>query len=348
LLEGEAYVNDGASSIAGKYGSKTGYATAAAAQTPVLAQLSTNEFGNYDSRDVYTTTPTETITGQNSGAPVTVNGTVKTASTATYADSPVENSKVTVSGAGLEFYVTGQGTLYGDGSLSFYADKDGQFTFLVASHLAGKQTVTVTSGAGTSKIYLYFAAAAVTAASKVDVKVADGAAQFQSGRALDVTFTVTDKYGNPITTPSTGTDAGVLTIGQTGAGYLANTGVVVTSATGVYSTKLITNAGDLGTSTITATVDLATDVVATNSSEFGITDVTDISSAGKAIYVNTEFAKGKVVTVYIDGKRMPVKAAEATDNAVERKYTQKKAGKHTVTVRVSGGVVASETVVTTK
>jgi hypothetical protein len=143
-----------------------------------------------------------------------------------------------------------------------------------------------------------------------------------------------------------------LVVAQSGSGYLSVSGnggtTVVTDSTGVFKTKLITNSGDLGTSTITATVDLATDVAATATSEFGITDVTDISAAGKAIYVNTEFAKGKVVTVYIDGKRMPVKAAEATDNAVERKYTQKKAGVHTVTVRVSGGVVASEKVTTTK
>jgi hypothetical protein len=162
---------------------------------------------------------------------------------------------------------------------------------------------------------------------------------------------VTDKFGNPIVTGAVAgaADTGILSIAQTGSGYLATSGKVITGAAGTFTTKLITNSGDLGTSTITATVDLATDVAATpTTSEFGVTDVTDISAAGKAIYVNTEFAKGKVVTVYIDGKRMPVKAAEATDNAVERKYTQKKAGVHTVTVRVSGGVVASEKVTTTK
>ncbi len=102
----------------------------------------------------------------------------------------------------------------------------------------------------------------------------------------------------------------------------------------------------MGTATLTAKITVsAVDYTSVKSMEFGITDVTDISSAGKAIYVNTEFAKGKVVTVYINGVRMPVKAAEATDNAVERKYTQRKAGTYTVTVRVSGGVVASEKIV---
>jgi hypothetical protein len=275
------------------------------------------------------------------GEATTVSGTVSQAVTGITRSG----AAVTVSGAGLLFSTAYNGTVFSADKITVYADNSGAYSVAALSNVAGTFTITVTSGSATKTATAKFASS--LAPAKVAVKVADGAAQFQSGRALDVTFSVTDKHGNAVATPASGSDVGVLTIGQTGAGYLTNTGVVTATTSG-YTTKLITNAGDLGTSTITATLDLATDVVATATSEFGITDVTDISSAGKAIYVNTEFAKGKVVTVYIDGKRMPVKAAEATDNAVERKYTQKTAGKHTVTVRVSGGVVASETVVTTK
>jgi hypothetical protein len=38
----------------------------------------------------------------------------------------------------------------------------------------------------------------------------------------------------------------------------------------------------------------------------------------------------------------------STDAYTELKFTQKTAGKHVVTVRVSGGIVYSETVTTTK
>ncbi|MFM2321514.1 MAG: hypothetical protein RL612_661, partial [Actinomycetota bacterium] len=56
---------------------------------------------------------------------------------------------------------------------------------------------------------------------------------------------------------------------------------------------------------------------------------------------------GKTVTVSVDGKRLYSKLF-STDAYTELKFTQKKAGKHTVTVRVSGGIVYSEVVNTTK
>jgi len=305
--------------------------------------LSTSAFGSYDSRNVIDTLPANTTYA------VTVYGTVKSTSTTTYAGAAIANSKVTISGAGLGFKATGQGTVHGDGTLTIYANASGQFSFTAASHLAGKQTVTVTSGAGSSKIYLYFAEALEANASSVAVKVADGSSQFQAGRALDVTFTVTDKYGNPVNLGQA-VDSAKLTISQTGAGYLTLSGDQATGAAGTFASKLITNFGDLGTSTITATVDFSdttkTDLVASKSSEFGVTDA-DVTVGGRAVYASVEFAKGKSVSVSVDGVRLYSKL-QATDNYTELKFTQKKAGKHVVTIRVSGGVSVTETVVTTK
>jgi hypothetical protein len=284
----------------------------------------------------------------------TVAGTVNSASTSTYGGVAVPGSAVTISGAGQMFAANQDGAdIYGDGSLTVVADNSGQFSFKVWSHKAGAQTVTVKSGAGTASIKLYFAVAAEADAATATVVVADGASQFQAGRALDVTVTVADVFGNPVALDATwaaNTDA-KLTIKQTGAGYLTNTGDVVVGSTGVYTTKLITNAGDLGTSTITATIDFydavnLTDVVATKSSEFGVTDA-DVTVGGRAVYASVEFAKGKTVTVSVDGKRLYSKLF-STDAYTELKFTQKTAGKHVVTVRVSGGIVYSETVTTTK
>ncbi len=283
---------------------------------------------------------------------VTVYGTVYSASTSTYAGVPVAGQVVTITGTNKQFAATqDSAVIYGANTLSVVSDNNGKFAFSVWSNLAGKQLVTITSGAGTSVVETYFAAAAVAATATVTTTVGDGAAQFQAGRALDVTVKVADKFGNPIATTGASTaDDGHLVISQTGAGYLSVSGnggtTVATNSSGVFTTKLITNSGDLGTSTIVATVDLATDVTKSVSSEFGVTDA-DVTVGGRAVYASVEFAKGKTVTVSVDGKRLYSKLF-STDAYTELKFTQKTAGKHTVTVRISGGIVYSEVVTTTK
>ncbi len=272
---------------------------------------------------------------------VTIAGTVsEKASGATTA-----GAKVTISGKGLLF-IADAGQYYAD-SITVYATAGGDYSVTAATNLVGSYTVTVTSGTASATATAVFktrlAAAGIKWVTALD-------AQAQSGRSVDVSAQVVDVYGNAysgkVTDYSTETATAVtVTYTLTGAGYLQATSAAANSDNaGLVTNRLISQASDLGTATVAASITVGTDTYKASSSvEFGITDVTDISSAGKAIYVNTEFAKGKVVTVFINGKRMPVKAAETTDNAVERKYTQKKAGKYTVTVRISGGVVASQT-----
>ncbi len=217
-----------------------------------------------------------------------------------------------------------------------YSDADSDFTD--TTDLSVATTVAVNNSVA-EKIAADDKAAAEAkelAAKAKTVTMSELPSQAQAGRAIDVSVKV-------LNGAASATAGRTVTFTVVGAGYVGSN-TVVTDANGVATVKLVAGSADLGTSTLTATVD---GVSASKSIEFGQTDVTDISSAGKAIYVNTEFAKGKVVTVYIDGVRMPVKAAEATDNAVERKYTQSKAGKHVVTVRISGGISVTETVVTT-
>jgi hypothetical protein len=338
-----------ASATTGIYGVAAGTGANSGASDGTGA-LTYSDFANVDGRAIAVTAPLNTNLADGSVTAVQFSGTVNSASTSTYGGVAVPGASVTVSAAGLQFAVTQDGSaIYGADSLTFVANATGTFTVSVWSHKAGKQTVTVKSGTGSASIELYFAVAAEAAASKVTVVVADGAAQFQAGRALDVTFTVTDVLGNPVALNQT-TDSAKLTIAQTGSGYLTLSGDQATGTTGKFASKLITNAGDLGTSTITATVDFSdttvTDLVATNSSEFGVTDA-DVTVGGRAVYASVEFAKGKTVTVSVDGKRLYSKLF-STDAYTELKFTQKKAGKHVVTVRVSGGIVYSETVTTTK
>jgi hypothetical protein len=157
-----------------------------------------------------------------------------------------------------------------------------------------------------------------------------------------VSATATDKWGNVVANVS-------VVFSTTGAGYMQDTAAVLTSSTGVVSGRVIVLQNDLGTSYITATAAkaktlLSADLASAKSVEFGLVDA-DVVSGGKRIFVNSEFAKGRTITVTIDGKRIYSKV-QTTDNAVELAFTQKKNGSHTVTVRISGGIAFTEKVTT--
>jgi hypothetical protein len=348
IAAGEVLVagNTTLSSTTGIYSFATGGSNVGASDT--LNPLTYSAFANVDGRAIAVTAPSnKALDGTTTVSGVAITGTVNSASTATYAGVYIPSALVTVSGTGLEFSATQDGkTLYGDGTLSFYANASGVYTFNVWSHLAGKQLVTITSGTGSAKVYVYNAAAVATSAANVSVVVGGGIANAQAGRSFDVVATVTDKFGNPVVTAATNSaaDAGILTLASTGVGYLATDGAVVTGSTGTFKTKLITTTADLGTTFVTATVDLSTDISNAKSVEFGLTDA-DVLAGGHRVFVDYSFAKGKTLTVTIDGKRAYSQIV-ADDNNGELAFTQKKKGAHVVTVRISGGIIFTEHVTT--
>jgi hypothetical protein len=247
----------------------------------------------------------------------------------------VAGQKVTMSGTGLLFRVNGKN--YAD-TVTTFSGTNGDFAVTVYGHTAGDQTVTFLTGTTTKTAVITFAAGPAALASFATP------AQAQVGQAMDVVVTVTDKWGNPVVSgahPST--DLGKLTLSSTGTGYFAST-TPVTNAAGKATVKYIVGTADLGTAYLSATLDLATDVTVAKSVEFGLTDA-DVVAGGRRIFVNAEFAKGRTVTVTVDGKRIYSKV-QTTDNAVELAFTQKKKGSHTVTVRISGGIVFTEKVST--
>ena len=246
----------------------------------------------------------------------------------------VAGQQVAISGKGLLFRVNGKN--YAD-SVDLFSGTNGDFAVTVYSHTAGDQTVTFVTGTTTKTAVITFAAGAPALVSLVTP------AQAQVGQALDIVISVTDKWGNAKATPTSGADAGILSVSSTGTGYFASTAPVANAA-GKATVKYIVGTADIGTAYLSATLDLATDVTAAKSIEFGLTDG-DVVAGGKRVFVNAEFAKGRTVTVSIDGKRIYSKV-QTTDNAVELAFTQKKAGVHTVTVRISGGIVFTEKVTT--
>jgi hypothetical protein len=242
---------------------------------------------------------------------------------------------VKVSGTDLAFLVN---TKVYQGSVEFFSGANGDFTVSVYSTKSGPQTVTFTTGAATSTVVVTFAAGAVALVSL------EAPAQAQVGQALDVVVKTTDKWGNAKgSAASTVADdnAGDLTLSSTGTGYFANT-TPVTNASGVATVKYIVGTADIGTAFLSASLDLATNVTGARSIEFGLTDG-DVLAGGKRVFVSAEFAKGRTVSVSINGKRIYSKV-QTTDNAVELAFTQRRAGTYTVTVRISGGIVFTEKV----
>jgi hypothetical protein len=238
---------------------------------------------------------------------------------------------VTVSGKGLMFQIGT--TVFATDSISFIAAAAGT-AVKVYSHTAGANDVVITSGSATKTVTLTYATIAAEAASVVYGTLP---AQAQAGRAVDLSAVVKDQWGNVVS-------GALVAFTNTGVGYVQSTSQVTSDAAGKVSGRLIVLQNDFGTSYLSATLDLATDVVIAKSIEFGLTDV-DVVAGGHRVFVNAEFALGRTVTVTIDGVRVYSKI-QTSDNAVELAFTQKKKGAHTVTVRISGGIVATERVTT--
>jgi hypothetical protein len=293
---------------------------------------------NYDARFSKATAPSlfkgyTTATGVVAGA-AAGDGAVSlpiVVADSTLAAATINGAPVTVSGKGLLFSVgTGATLNTATDSITFL---DGAATSVsVYSHTAGKQTVTVTSGAASKTVDLTFITVAAEASALV---MGTLPAQAQAGRSMDLSATVNDKWGNAV-------EGASVAFGNTGVGYVQSTAAVTSNATGKVTGRLIVLQNDLGTSFLSATLDLATDVVVAKSIEFGLADI-DVVAGGKRIFVNAEFAMGRTVTVTVNGKRIYSKV-QTTDNAVELAFTQRKAGTYTVTVRMSGGIVATERV----
>lgn len=307
----------------------------------------------------FTTAPAiDATTGINGGAWTAAGAQKQTLTTVDQSDSTLTTglvtpsagttwAKVTLTGsnAGESLTVSGTGVFLSIDGGTVAKDKatktaeNAAVVIYVASNTTGAKTLTVTNGTVSKTVVVTFDKAAATAGYKVTI--GDLASQAQAGRAIDVSAVITDKFGNPV-------QGATVTLSSTGVGYLYSNSSTTSDASGRVTAKLIVDSGDLGTATVTANSTLADATVATASKsiELGQTDA-DVTVGGRAIYASAEFAKGKTVTVTIDGKRIYSKLF-STDAYTELKFTQKKAGKHTVTVRISGGLVYSEVVTTTK
>jgi hypothetical protein len=253
-----------------------------------------------------------------------------------------DGADVTVSGTGLAFVVGGK--VYTD-TVTFPSagSSAGNFSVLVAGHKAGKATVTFVTGAVTKTVDVTFDAA-VLASLKNTVVAAP--TQAQAGRAVNVTATLTDAYGNPIANKT-------VKFAVSGVGTLSSSDAV-TDANGVATVRLVSSYGEDGDSVVTVShtgADNVADTSATTTPDdftlvktvtFGITDAS-IDNVGKRVTAVASYSKGKTVGFYVDGVKKWSKVS-TSDADIVVNYNLKK-GRHTVTVKISGGLVTSEVII---
>ncbi len=253
-----------------------------------------------------------------------------------------DGASVTVSGAGLAFVVNGK--VYADTVTFIAASADaGDFDVFVAGHKAGVSTVTFKTGDITKTVDVTFDAAVVTSLKNTVVAAPSAA---QAGRAVTVSATLTDAYGNAIAGKQ-------VKFAVAGVGSLSSSDAV-TDASGVATVRLVSSYGEDGDSVVTVSHnggDNAADTTATVTKDdftlaktitFGITDA-QIDNVGKRVTAVASFSKGKTVSFYVDGVKKWSKLS-ASDADVVLFYNLKK-GRHTVTMKISGGYITSEVII---
>ncbi len=325
-----------------KNSAETAYVLGSVAGGSTAATLETVDFVNYDSRGVVGSGSTVT-----DGNKVQIFGIVKNTSSATVAAVVVPNASVTLAAKGLQFKVTvNSSVIWAKDSITFNANENGRFTVEAWSQLAGKQTVTVSSGTGSAKLEVLFGQPSEDSAKNLTI---DAPANILPGRTLSVASLLTDKFGNGVKT----TTGARLTVSYDGPGFVTATLPSDTDADGKLSFKVLLGAADTGSATVKVNYDLNGDG---DTADFGdIAKVATINigaapvasataavsgSTGK-FYVSATNAAAKKVVVKVAGKFFRSFTGTAAKKTVALKAPK---GKHKVTVFVGGKLVTTKTI----
>jgi trimeric autotransporter adhesin len=281
-----------------------------------------------------------------SNASQTITQVVQSDSAATGYVAPASNTtyaKITLTGsnAGEALTVTGSGVYLSIDGAAVTADKAtkvaqaGAAVVYVASNTVGTKTITITNGTVSATVDVVFASAASAESTATTFAVAVAAAA-QSGRAIDATVTVTDKWGNPVA----GFDvtASVSGVAVVNGGFSAN---ATTDAAGKATVKLSAGVNDLGDAVVTfSDNDSNTSTNVTSVAKtvtFGSTDGYIDVLNGKRASVTWSFAKGKRVAVYLDGVRR-YNIVQPGDSELNLQFNLKK-GSHSIKLVIGGVIV---------
>ena len=304
--------------------------------------LSVADFGNFDSRYVLGTEPTQTATA------AVIYGKVASASSATVASAAIAGGQVTLAGTGLLFKFTTAGSkdIYATGSITVPADADGKYTVSVWSQKAGTQTVTITSGSAKSLVEIKFAQALATAATVLTV---DAPAYILPGRTLVVTAKAVDKFGNGVDVADTHAS-----VTYTGPGLVVGSLPTQTDANGELSFRVLLGADEVGSATVVVKVSADADTTFDETGDLAVTKIVSIGAAPVAGATARVAGSTKRFFVSVDGnssaRNVVVKVAGKTFRTLKGSADAKSyavaapKGKHKVTVFVGGKLIATKTI----
>jgi len=152
--------------------------------------LSTGDFGAYDARNPLTAPTAAWVTALGTGQAITAS--VSSKSTSTYLGVSIPSALVTYALAGAEFKATlNSAAVYAKDSITVPSGT----AVTVWSNKAGKQTVTITSGAASATVVVTFPAAS-SANGKTLTIVAPATAT--PGQTVNFSAKLVDKFGNPV------------------------------------------------------------------------------------------------------------------------------------------------------
>jgi hypothetical protein len=326
-LVSSAWSNTGLGSVAATIYVNATAAAAVSATVPTSSVATTTKTLVAADLNVDNNTKTATTIGYAPVSGQTVSGTVTDA-----LGAGVAAQTVTIAGPGLGF-ISASGKVYAVDSITVNADASGAYSVSVFGNKAGKATVTVTAGAATATKTITFTG--VTVQASTNVLTVDAPALSQVGRSFTVTVKIVDKFGNAVSgiTP---------TVTVTGVGSV--TTAAATGTAGTSTVQFVAGANDFGDAVITAKYTASDDVVvsATKTIAVGVTDA-QVDVVNNRVTAVASFSKGKTVGFYVDGVKKWSKLS-ASDADVVLNYNLKK-GRHTVTVKISGGFITSEVIV---
>ncbi len=269
--------------------------------------------------------------------------------------SGIPGVPVTLTAAGVQFNA---GDVWSVGSITVNTDSTGAYSVKYSSHLKGKASIVVTSGAATKTVEGADLATPnnVSAISKI---VVSGSTSLLPGRSVIYTVSLVDKFGNPVE------DNGAVKVSYTGPGYFTTdlSSIANFSDKGTLSLTLITGATDAGAGTLTVTsfgpndsqssdankkddIVLATTItVAAAAAPVAVEPTSKIGTANSRVYVNVKDGKGSVVSVKIGAKWY---TKTSLNNDYTFSFKAKAKSKVSVKVYVDGDLSSSKTIIVKK
>jgi hypothetical protein len=204
------------------------------------------------------------------------------------ANAPI-SSDITFSGAGLDFVADG---VYKKNEITVRGTGSGNQTVKIYSSVAGTKTLTVKAGTVTTTQKIYFGQPAADKATKITITAVDRVA---SGKALQVSGIVEDKFGN-------GVNATDFVVSYSGPGFYGSLPTTLTS--GKFTFNVLMASNDTGTATITASVYTGADQIsATKQVQVGAgADSVVIGSYSGRVAVRVEGQQGARLSVKIGNK----------------------------------------------